>query len=71
MEKGFKLNQYDICVANKLVNVKQCTLLWYFDNKKVSHMEAKLVEDLINGLIKHFIDLVVTRGNNHTFWVLI
>ena len=43
MEKGFKLNPYDRYVKNKLVNSKQCTLVWYVDDNKVSHMEEKLV----------------------------
>ena len=40
--------------------------MWYVDDNKVSHMEAKLVEDLINDLKNHFEKLVVTRGNKHT-----
>ena len=47
MEKCFKLNPYDRCVANKLVNGKQCTIFCYVDDNKVSHMEAEVVEDLI------------------------
>ena len=50
MEKCFKLNPYDICVANKLFNGKQCTRLWYMDDNKVSHIEAEVVEDSINDL---------------------
>ena len=38
------------------------------DDNKVSHVEAKLVEDLSNKLKKHFAELVMTRRNNHTFW---
>ena len=49
MDKGFELNQYDRCVANKMVNGKQCILVWYVDDKKVSHMESKVVEDLGRG----------------------
>ena len=67
MEKGFELNQYHICVVNKVVNGKHFTLVWYMDNNIVSHMEARVVEDLINDLKKHFGELVVTRGNKHTF----
>ena len=40
----------DRCVVNKLVNGKQCTLVWYLENNKVSHMEAESEEDLINYL---------------------
>ena len=53
MEKGFKLNSYDRCFVNKLVNGKQCTLVWYVGDSNVSHMKSKVVEDLINVLRKH------------------
>ena len=66
MEKGFRIKQYDICVANKLVNGKQCTIVWYVDSKKMSHMEAKVVDDFINDLKKHFGELVVTKVRKHT-----
>ena len=33
-EKCFELNPYDRCVENKVDNGKQCTLLWYVDEKK-------------------------------------
>ena len=62
-----ELNQYDICMGNKLANGKQCNLVWCVDDDKVSLMESKSVKDLINNLEKHFVDLVVTIGNNHTF----
>jgi len=26
---GFKVNPYDICVANKMINEKQITVLWH------------------------------------------
>ena len=41
MEKVFELNPYDICVVNKMMNDKQCTLVSYVDDNKVSHMEAR------------------------------
>ena len=68
MEKGFELNPYDIYVANKLVNGKQCTLVGYVDDKKVSHTEAELAEDSNQRFEKHFGDLLVTGGKKHTFW---
>ena len=61
MEKGFELNPYYRCVVNKLGNDKQCTLVGYVDNNKVSRMEVKVVEDLINNLKYYFEELVVTR----------
>ena len=69
MAEVFELNPCDRCVANKILNGKQCTLVWYVDDNKVSHIEAKLVEDLIGDLKNHCGELVVTRGKKHTFWV--
>jgi hypothetical protein len=38
-KKGFKLNRYDPCVANKMVRGKQFTVIWHVDDLKMSHME--------------------------------
>ena len=42
----------------------------YVDDNKVSHMEVKLVENLINDTKKHFKELFVTIGNKHEFLVI-
>ena len=31
-EWGFKINPYDWCVANKMINSKQCTIGWHVDD---------------------------------------
>ena len=67
MEKVFELNKYVIYVANKIVNGKKITLVWYVDDDKVSHTVAKVVEDLIKYLKEQSRELVVTRGKKHTF----
>ena len=67
MVKGFELNPHDRCVANKMINNKQCTPVWYVDDNKVSHMEAKLVEYLINDFKNHFRELAVNEGKKHIF----
>jgi len=33
-EWGFTLNPYDKCVANRNIEVKQCTIIWHVDNLK-------------------------------------
>jgi hypothetical protein len=38
---GFKLNQYDECVTNKIVKGKQITVCFHVDNCKISHKYAK------------------------------
>jgi hypothetical protein len=42
----FKMNPYDICVASKLVDGKQLTVAFHVDDRKVSHVEAKVVEQI-------------------------
>jgi hypothetical protein len=31
-EWGFEINPYDFCVANKMINGKQCTIVWHVDD---------------------------------------
>ena len=35
---GLELHTYDMCVANKDINRKQCTIACYFDGNKVSNV---------------------------------
>ena len=36
---GFEINPYDMCVANKTINDRQCTIVWYVDDIKVVNCE--------------------------------
>ena len=45
---GFKLNPYDPCVANRNFNDKQCTICWYVDDTKISHVDKTVVDWVIN-----------------------
>ena len=36
---GFELNPYDPCVANKIVDGAQLTVVWHVNDLKVSHMD--------------------------------
>jgi hypothetical protein len=47
-EWGFEINPYDFCVANKIINGKQCTIAWHVDDLKISHVAAKAVTSVIN-----------------------
>ena len=40
---GFELNPYDPCVANKIVDGAQLTVVWNVDDLKVSHVDAGVV----------------------------
>jgi hypothetical protein len=38
---GFIINPYDFCVANKMINGKQMTIIWHVDDLKISHADEK------------------------------
>ena len=62
---GFKLNKYDKCIANKMINGKQCMIIWHVDDLKILHMDRTMVEDFIGKLNKKLWQespLVTTQG---------
>ena len=50
---GFTINDYDKCVANKMIDGKQCTITWYVDDVKVSHVDETVVSDIITYIKKN------------------
>eukprot|EP00957_Ditylum_brightwellii_P113563 8658742-Ditylum_brightwellii.AAC.1 len=63
---GFKVNPYDRCVANAMINRKQCTLAWYVDDNKLSHADLKVVDDILEKITEHLGELTTTRVDEHT-----
>eukprot|EP00957_Ditylum_brightwellii_P047606 3616093-Ditylum_brightwellii.AAC.1 len=63
---GFKVNPYDRCVANDMINGKQCTLVWYVDDNKLSYADSKVVDNILEKITEHFGELATTRGDEHT-----
>ena len=51
---GFVPNRYDSCVVNKMVNGKQLTMAWHVDNRKVSHEEERVLDELIAMMEEEF-----------------
>lgn len=37
-DRGFIINSYDHCAANKIINGRQCIVLWYVEDPKISHV---------------------------------
>ena len=69
-KEGFVINPYDRCVANKIINGKQCTIVWYVDDNKLSHKDPKVVTEILEIMKKHFGELVIHRacvGKNFDF----
>jgi hypothetical protein len=46
-KQGYKLNLYDVCVANKTVNGKQITICFHVNDCKISHESSKVVDTTI------------------------
>lgn len=65
---GFELNPYDICVANKTVDGKQCTIAWYLDNNNISQVDPQIVTSVVDKIKRCFGKMTITRGNNNVFW---
>ena len=45
--KGFVVNPYDPCVANKIINGEQFTIVWHVDDLKLSHKDPEVVTEMI------------------------
>jgi hypothetical protein len=69
-ELGFTLNKYDKCVANKMIDGKQCTIIWHVDDLKMSHVNGEVLEKIIKRLDEKYgkeAPLTVNRGTVHKY----
>ena len=67
---GIILNLNDTCVANYMINGKQCTILWYVDDLKISHEDPTVVTDIIwqlNDKYGKVTQMVSTCGKIHEY----
>ena len=67
-EIGFKVNPYDLCVANKEIDGSQCTVCWYVDDNKISHKDPKVVDMIIERIEEKYGKMSQTRGDNLEFF---
>ena len=61
------INKHDRCVSNCMIDGKQCTICWYVDDTKISHMDPKVVDQAIAKIEEKFGKMTVTRGKVHNF----
>ena len=64
---GFELNPYDKCVANKMVDGKQCTIAWWVDDNCLTHLSDKVLDRVIKRIERKFGKMTVTHGDSHNF----
>jgi hypothetical protein len=70
VEWGYEINPYDWCVANKMVDGKQCTILWHVDELKISHVDSNVVTKVISTINEEFgkeAPITVKRGKVHDY----
>ena len=66
-KESFVLNRYDPCVANKDINGSQCTICWYVDDTKISHIDSEIVTGVTESLESSFGKMTANRGKKHKF----
>ena len=69
---GFKINPYDRCVANRIVNGKQHTVSWHVDDVKSSHINPKVNNEFYNWCEKLYGSnlnghVKIERGKRHDY----
>jgi hypothetical protein len=67
IERDYKLNPYDSCVANKDINGSQMTIVWHVNNLKLSHVSETVLDEEIMWLETIYGSLVGSKGNSHTY----
>ena len=50
-----------------MIDGKQCTIAWHVDDTKISHIDSKVVSEVIEGIETKFGKMSVTRGEDHVF----
>jgi len=50
-----------------MINGEQCTIVWYVDDNKISHVDSAVVTKVIAMIEARFGKMTVTRGKKHTF----
>ena len=70
VEWGFEINPYDWCVANKIIDGKQCTICFHVDDLKILHVCYDVVSQVIKLIDDEFGKLEpmsVMRGKQHEY----
>ena len=67
MSQGFVFNPYDRCIANSTIDWKKCTIAWYVDSNKLSHVDEHANTRMIEAISETFGELTVFRGVNQRF----
>ena len=64
---GFIVNPCDMCVANKVIEGKLCTILWHVNDFKVSHPNKTVVYQVVADLKERYGKIDVKHGPEQIF----
>jgi hypothetical protein len=53
--------------ANFMIQGKQCTVVWFVDNNKISHVDCRVGTKILKKIEAHFGKTTVTGGTHHVF----
>ena len=63
-----KINPYEPCIANKMVNGSQITVTWHVDDHKISHKDPQEVTQFILSMGKIYGEgITITRVKVHYY----
>ena len=54
-------------MANNTIKGKLCTISWHVDDNKASHVNPKVIDELLGDMKRYFGSLVVTIWGKHFF----
>jgi hypothetical protein len=64
---GYKMNNYDPCLFNKMVDGKQITIAFHVDDLLVTSENKQAIDELMTMLQENFAAITINRGNNHSY----
>ena len=47
-EMEYQINEYYWCVMKKIIDNKQCTIIWHFDDLKKLHVDPDVVSSVLS-----------------------
>ena len=64
MDEEYIINPYNPCIANKIINEKQHTVMWHVDNLKFSHVDKKVNNKFVEQIRKN---MVLSKKSSQMF----
>ena len=67
---GYQRNEYEWCVINKIIDNKQCTILWNVYDLKTSHAEPAVVSIILSEIDAEYgkiSKMTITQGKVHKY----